>query len=107
MLKIALHGNPRHSDSARLCYEGGGIYEYVQNGVDKGAAAKALCEKLRIDPADTAALGDGENDISMIRMAGFGVAMENAGESVKLVADHITVTNNDAGVAAAIRKFVL
>ena len=53
------------------------------------------------------AFGDGENDISMIRMAGFGVAMENAEECVKAVADHITVTNNEAGVAAAIRKFVL
>jgi hydroxymethylpyrimidine pyrophosphatase-like HAD family hydrolase len=43
----------------------------------------------------------------MIRMAGFGVAMENAEEYVKAVADHITFTNNEAGVAAAIRKFVL
>ena len=70
VLKIALHGKKANSDFARLCYEGGGIYEYVQNGVDKGTAAKALCEKLRIDPADTAALGDGENDIPLLRFAG-------------------------------------
>ncbi|MBR3593640.1 MAG: HAD family phosphatase [Clostridia bacterium] len=70
VLKIALHGKKANSGFARLCYEGGGIYEYVQNGVDKGTAAKALCEKLRIDPSNTAALGDGENDIPLLRFAG-------------------------------------
>ena len=53
------------------------------------------------------AFGDGENDITMLRMAGIGVAMENAEHSVKSAADYVTVTNNEAGVAAAIRKFVL
>lgn len=49
--------------------------------------------------------GDGENDLSMIRMAGIGVAMENGEESVKTAADYITKTNNEAGVAKAICHF--
>lgn len=76
-------------------------------GADKGNALIRLAAHLGIRQEETMAFGDGENDISMIRMAGFGVAMENAEECVKAVADHITVTNNEAGVAAAIRKFVL
>lgn len=76
-------------------------------GADKGSALMRLAELLDIKREETMAFGDGENDISMIRMAGFGVAMENAEEHVKAAADHITVTNNEAGVAAAIRKFVL
>ncbi len=76
-------------------------------GADKGGALLRLAELLGICQEETMAFGDGENDISMIRMAGFGVAMENAEESVKAVADYITVTNNEAGVAAVLRKFVL
>ena len=76
-------------------------------GADKGGALLRLAELLGIRQEETMAFGDGENDISMIRMAGIGVAMENAEEHVKAVANHITVTNNEAGVAAALRKFVL
>ena len=76
-------------------------------GADKGGALLRLAELLGIRREETMAFGDGENDISMLRMAGFGVAMENAEEHIKAVADHITITNNEAGVAVALRKFVL
>ena len=76
-------------------------------GADKGTALLCLGEHLNILKEEIMALGDGENDLTMIRMAGVGVAMANAEEQVKAVADHITGTNNEAGVAAAVRKFVL
>lgn len=76
-------------------------------GADKGGALLRLSEHLGLKQEETMAFGDGENDITMIRMAGLGVAMENAEECVKTVADYVTVTNNEAGVAAALRKFVL
>ncbi len=76
-------------------------------GADKGSALVRLASYLGIKQEETMAFGDGENDFSMIRMAGIGVAMENGEESVKAAADHVTVTNNKAGVAAAIRQFVL
>ena len=53
------------------------------------------------------ACGDGDNDIAMLKEVGFGVAMANAEEKVKAVADYITESNNDEGAARAIEKFVL
>lgn len=76
-------------------------------GADKGSALLRLAEHLGISREETMAFGDGENDLSMIKAAGFGVGMDNGEESVKAVADYITVTNNEAGVAKAIRQFVL
>ena len=52
-------------------------------------------------------LTDGDNDASMIEAAGFGVAMENAGDRALAVADYVTDSNNNNGVANAINKFVL
>ena len=51
--------------------------------------------------------GDGENDMTMICMAGIGVAMGNAVEALKTEADYVTVTNDEDGVADAIEKLVL
>lgn len=76
-------------------------------GADKGGALLRLAEFLGIKREETMALGDGENDLSMIKTAGIGVAMENGEKDVKAAADYVTVTNNEAGVAAAIRKFAL
>lgn len=76
-------------------------------GADKGSALLRLADHLGIDHMATMAFGDGENDLSMIKAAGLGVAMENGEESVKAAADYIAVTNNEAGVAKAIRQLVL
>ena len=72
----------------------------------KGNALMWLADYLGIDRQATMAFGDGENDISMIRMAGVGVAMANALDTVKPWADEITLTNDEAGVAAAIERLV-
>lgn len=76
-------------------------------GADKGGALLRLAEYLGIRREETMAFGDGENDRSMMELAGVGVAMANGEESVKAAADYVTTTNNEAGVAAAIRQFVL
>lgn len=75
-------------------------------GADKGSALIGLAERLGILPEETMAFGDGENDLSMIRLAGIGVAMRNGEETVKAAADYVTDTNNAAGVAKAIDRFV-
>ncbi len=79
--------------------------EINAEGADKGGALIRLAARLGIDREATMSFGDGENDLSMIRMAGIGVAMENGEESVKTAADYITKTNNEAGVAKAICHF--
>lgn len=76
-------------------------------GADKGGALLRLAFYLNMEPAETMAFGDGENDLSMMEKAGIGIAMENGEKSVRNAADYVTLTNEEAGVAAAIEKFIL
>ena len=73
----------------------------------KAAAIAWLCFKVNIKEENVMACGDSPNDMAMIKAAGLGVAMANAEEQVKDIADFITLSNEDDGVAYAIRKFVL
>ena len=83
------------------------ILEIVPVGVSKGTTLKKLADNLGINQEEVIAIGDDENDISMIEYAGLGVAMGNAKEIVKDKANHITLTNNQNGVGEVIRKFIL
>jgi len=75
--------------------------------VNKGTALAFLAERHGIAQEEIMAIGDSLNDIEMIQYAGIGVAMGNARPEVKKVADYITATNEEDGVAQAIEKFVL
>ena len=74
--------------------------EITHKEAHKGAALAWLCRHLGVDVADAVAFGDGDNDLSMIRMAGDGVAMANAIPEVLAAADHVTSSCDEAGVAA-------
>lgn len=76
-------------------------------GINKGVGLLKLGELLGIGREEIMAFGDGNNDLQMLAMAGFGVAMENALPEVKKIADYVTGTNNMDGVAEAIERFVL
>ena len=76
-------------------------------GAAKVCGVHMLRNDLGIKPEEMLAIGDGENDLEMLQMAGIGVAMGNGRTAVKSIADHITADNNHSGVAAAIEKFVL
>jgi Cof subfamily protein (haloacid dehalogenase superfamily) len=76
-------------------------------GASKGAAAQSLCRKLGISPAEVFAIGDGLNDITLLQLAGLGVAMANADEEVKAVAQVMALSNKENGAAMAIERFVL
>ena len=76
-------------------------------GVNKGTGLVNLGKMLGIRREEIMACGDGDNHIAMLKEVGFGVAMANAEETVKAVADYITESNNDEGAAKAIEKFVL
>jgi Cof subfamily protein (haloacid dehalogenase superfamily) len=73
----------------------------------KGNSLKRFAEHLGYTLDNCMALGDGTNDLSMIEAAGLGVAMSNAHPLVLAAADHVTVSNDEDGVAKAIRDFVL
>ena len=79
-------------------------YEYTANGINKGAGLKVAMGKLGIKPEECIAFGDAENDISMLEYAGIGVAMGNATDQVKAIADEITLTNEEDGIAESLYK---
>ena len=79
--------------------------ELNSHDAHKGNALLKLCEHLNIDPSQTMAFGDGLNDLTMLKAAGIGVAMGNAVQQVKAAADFVTDTNDNDGVAKAIRYF--
>lgn len=81
--------------------------ELVPKGIDKAASLARLLEKLAISPDEIVAVGDGYNDVSMIRYAGLGVAMANAQEPVKASANYVTPqTNDEDGVAWLVKKLL-
>lgn len=84
---------------------GGHNMEVTKAGVSKGKAFRWLAKELGIPMEETMACGDTENDMEILKAAGIGVAMGNAGEAVKKNADYVTKTNMEDGVAYAIRRF--
>ena len=80
--------------------------ELVPQGIDKALSLAVLLEKTGIKREEVIAIGDGYNDLSMIKFAGLGIAMGNAQEPVKKAADYITLTNEEDGVAEAIDHFI-
>ena len=82
--------------------------EVLPKNVDKAYCLERLLKILGIKREEMVCCGDGFNDISMIQYAGLGVAMANAQEKVKDVADYITINSNDEdGIAEVIEKFFL
>lgn len=81
--------------------------EVNPKGVNKANAIKKVCQRLGITIDDVMAVGDSLNDALMIKQCGIGIAMGNAQEPIKEIADYITDTNENDGVAKAIEKFAL
>ena len=76
-------------------------------GVNKGKGLVNLGRMLGIRREEIMACGDGDNDIVMLKEAGFGVAMANGEDKVTEAADYITLSNEEDGVADVIEKYVL
>ena len=76
--------------------------DFVPKDVSKAQALKVLSKRLEFDLKEAIAFGDNDNDVEMIKEVGFGVAVENATESVLRVADYVTRSNNEDGVAEVV-----
>lgn len=83
------------------------MLDIMNKGVTKGKAIENLASSLGVKQEEIIAIGDNENDLSMITYAGLGVAMGNAEEKVKAASDYITDTNDNHGVAKVVKKFML
>lgn len=79
--------------------------ELVPKGIDKAQSLLRLLSKINLTPADLMAFGDGYNDLSMLKLAGVGVAMANAAPEVRANADYVTLSNEEDGVAEALLHF--
>ncbi len=78
------------------------LYELLPKGASKGGALCKMAELLNIDMKKTIAVGDYNNDVSMIKSAGVGFAVSNAVPEAKAVADYVTVSNDEHAIAAII-----
>lgn len=81
--------------------------EVVPQFIDKGNTLGVLLSKLSILPEEVVAIGDGVCDVTMLQLAGLGIAMGNAQDSVKACADVTTTSNEAEGVAVAVEKAIL
>lgn len=97
----------KYGDQTSQMYSETYYYEIMPKDVSKGYALLEIAEYLGIDKENIIAFGDQDNDMSMIKMAGVGVAMGNAIDSLKEAADYVTLTNNEDGIAAYLEKYLL
>ena len=90
----------KYSNKVNVLFSNPHYLEFFNNEAGKGNAVSELCKLLKIDISDSYAAGDEENDISMIKAAGHGIAMKNATAPVLEIADIVTkYDNGDDGLA--------
>jgi Cof subfamily protein (haloacid dehalogenase superfamily) len=80
--------------------------EFAAEGVSKASGVAYLARRLGFSPAQTVAFGDGENDIELLGWAGYGIAVANAQEEAKAVADWVCPAAADEGVARVIEALL-
>ncbi|WP_238882211.1 Cof-type HAD-IIB family hydrolase [Clostridium sp. YIM B02551] len=83
------------------------MLEFMNRGCNKASGLEKLGEYLGIAKEEVIAIGDADNDVEMIEYAGLGVVMGNAKEEIKSIADFITKSNEEDGVAFVIEKFIV
>ncbi len=91
-------------DSRR--FSDGDWYQFTKSGITKEKAILAICDACHVDAANIIAFGDDFADIGMLKMCGVGVTMGNAIKEVKDIADVITLSNEEDGVAAYLEKWL-
>ena len=82
------------------------LAQFMPTGVSKSAAIQMLVKRWGLDMSQVIAFGDDTNDLEMIRDAGVGVAMANAIPELKAVADRVTLTNDEDGVAVVVAELL-
>lgn len=91
-------------DAFELAITPGNCFEITGRGTSKGTGVQVLADYLKIDVTEVIAFGDSQNDMDMLRTVGCGVAMANASDEVKNIADRVTKSNDDNGVIEILRE---
>lgn len=114
--KILTYGNPAYlqehwkemsapfADRLNAMFTAPFYFEYTAKGVDKAKAIECALTPLGYKRNEMIAFGDAQNDRSMLQYAGIGVAMGNAVEEIKDIADEVTASNEDDGIALSLYK---
>lgn len=97
----------RFGDALYLTRSHPRLVEGMARGVNKGQALLQICDLLAIDPQRVLAIGDNDNDIPLLQVAGYGVAMGNATAGLKAIADWIAPTIEEDGAALTLEQLVL
>lgn len=116
--KVLLTGDPEYvgkiledfkepfGDSLSIYRSAPFFVEIMAQGIDKAASLDRLVKHMGIKREEVIAFGDGYNDLSMIEYAGMGVSMANGVDEVKEIADFVTLSNDEDGIAYALEKFL-
>lgn len=116
--KVALYGDPdklseiettirQHGSTVHMAYPLETFLDITREDANKGAALIRLANLLKVPLERTLVIGDADNDLSMFDVAGMSIAMGNAAPHVKAAANRIAPTNDENGVAWALREIVL
>lgn len=89
------------------CFHGLDWYQFTPKNINKAFGLTQLVNHLQLDFSQIAAFGDDYSDIEMLRICGFGTAVENAIKEVKEAAAYVTESNKEDGVARFLSKFLL
>ena len=95
------------SDVRCVLSDGGGLAQIMHADVSKSGGVRRVVEELGGELENVIAFGDDINDLEMIRDCGIGVAMDNAVDPVKAVADRVTLSNDEDGVAVVLEELLL
>ena len=95
----------RFGDQFRVTISGFGWVDLIIPGCDKGNGLKKLLKRWHLSPDELAVFGDGENDLTMFKLAGHAYAMANANDTVKAAATDIAPSNNEQGVLQVMAGF--
>jgi hydroxymethylpyrimidine pyrophosphatase-like HAD family hydrolase len=93
-------------DMVGVIMAGEGIVELLPLGLTKATGLSLAARRLGVTAAQTIAFGDMPNDVPMFRWAGHGVAMANAHPELKAVADEITLSNDEDGIAVVLERLM-
>lgn len=93
-------------DTLNCMFTAAFFFEFTAKGIDKAKAIDTVLIPMGYKREEIIAFGDGHNDASMVKYAGIGVAMDNAVDELKAIADEITLSNEDDGIAYTLSKHI-